>query len=161
MLGPSRSAALGLRLSGTLGAALGAAFARLRLATFILFITAIGRASVRLTAGILPGVVGYIPATTLQVKTVQRYKLLQAPITVRAISQGRVREFLQCFSCLVTSYALILINRQFYSPPTNKSNMRPGSQPVSYIISFHSLSSGSSDRVIFELFHELVVTVDL
>ena len=109
MVGPSRSAATGLRLGGTLGAA----FARFRLAAFILFITAIGRASVRLTARILPGVVGYIPATTLQVKTVQRYKLLQAPITVRAISQGRVREFLQCFSCLVTSYALILINRQF------------------------------------------------
>jgi len=107
--GPLRKDAMDSGLSG----ALGAAFARFRLATLIHFVTIIGRAFLRLNARVLPGVVGYIPTTTLKVKTVQRDKLLQAPITVRAISQGRVREFLQCFSCLVTSYALILINRHF------------------------------------------------
>jgi len=96
-----------------LSTALGAAFARFRLATLILFITTIASASLRLTARFFSGVVGYIPAIALKVKTVQRNKLLQIPITVRTISQGRIREFLQCFSCLVTSYALILINRHF------------------------------------------------
>jgi hypothetical protein len=100
-----------------LSIALGAAFARFRLVTLIHFVTAIARAFVRafvrLTARFLPGVVGYIPTATLKVKTVQRHKLLQTPITVRAISQGRVRELLQRFSCLVAFYALILVNRHF------------------------------------------------
>jgi hypothetical protein len=98
-----------------LSTALSTAFTRFRLLTPIHFVTAIARAFVRafvpLTARFLPGVVGYIPAATLKVKTVQRHKLLQPPITMRAISQRRIREFLQCFSCLVAFYALILVNR--------------------------------------------------
>ena len=100
-------------LLGRLSTALGAAFAFFRFLSLIHFVTTIARAFVPLSARFLPSVVGYIPAATLKVKTVQRHELLQAPITVRAISQGRVREFLQGFGCLVAFYALILVNRHF------------------------------------------------
>jgi len=59
-----------------LSTALGAALTRFRLAGLIHFVTTVGRALFHLIARFLPGVVSYIPATTLKVKTVQRHKLL-------------------------------------------------------------------------------------
>jgi hypothetical protein len=53
-----------------LSGAIGAAFAGFRLNALILFVTTIGRALVHLTARFFPGVVGYIPAIALKVKTV-------------------------------------------------------------------------------------------
>ena len=67
-----------------LSGALGVAFALFRLANFIRFFTTVARAIVCLNAGFFPGIIGYVPATALKVKTVQRHKLLQLAFTVGA-----------------------------------------------------------------------------
>jgi hypothetical protein len=53
-----------------LSGALGTAFARFRLATLILFVTTVARAFVSLNSMFFASIVGYIPATALEVKTV-------------------------------------------------------------------------------------------
>ena len=64
--GAPRNGAIDLGLSG----ALAAAFALFRLTNFIRFVTTVARAFVSLNSRFSPGIVGYIPATALEVKTV-------------------------------------------------------------------------------------------
>jgi hypothetical protein len=69
--GIPRNDAIDLGLSG----ALGSAFALFRLANFIRFVTTVARAFLCLDARFFPGIVGYVPAIALKVKTVQRHEL--------------------------------------------------------------------------------------
>jgi hypothetical protein len=61
-----------LRLSGFRGA-LAAGVTLFRLASLLLLAASFARALARLIAGFLPSIVGYIPATAFEVKTIYRH----------------------------------------------------------------------------------------
>jgi hypothetical protein len=107
-----------VKLSGFRGA-LAAGVTLFRLASLLLFAAFFARALAWLIAGFLTSIVGYVPATALEMKTIDRHQPLQSAAAMGAVIQGWIREFLQGLSYLTASAAFIFVNRHSFSPPTN------------------------------------------
>jgi hypothetical protein len=90
-----------------------------RLASLLLFSAFLAGALARLIAGFLTSIVGYVPATALEMKTIDRHQPLQSAAAMGAVMQRRIGEFLQGLSYLTASAAFIFVNRHGFSPPTD------------------------------------------
>jgi hypothetical protein len=90
-----------------------------RLASLLLFAAFLAGALARLIAGFLTSIVGYVPATALEMKTIDRHQPLQSAAAMRAVLERWIGEFLQGFCYLTTFTAFVFVNRHGFSPPTN------------------------------------------